>query len=85
VVLPKWSADHDTQLEPIDEETLFSQLAFNSFNFEMLGQPGFDAAVSLYQQCRGWRLTYSHLDEALEAIDRAWHGLPAPPAPRVPA
>ena len=84
VVLPKWMADHETRLEPIDEETLFSQLAFNSFNYEMLGEPGFDAAVSLYRQCRGWRLTYSHLDEAIEAIDRAWQGLAAHQAPPGP-
>ena len=77
VVLPKWQADHDTRLEPVDEETLFSQLAFNSFNYEMLGAPGFEAALSLYRRCRGFRLTYSHLDEAIAAIDQAWRALPA--------
>jgi HprK-related kinase A len=79
VVLPKWQAGHDTQLEPVDEETLFSSLAFNSFNFEMLGGYGFEAAVALYRQCRGWRLTYTHLDEAVAAIDAAWQTLPAQP------
>lgn len=85
VVLPKWTADHDTRLEPVDDETLFSQLAFNSFNYEMLGEPGFDAAVSLYRQCSGWRLTYSRLDEAIEAIDQAWQRLPTSPVQAQPA
>lgn len=77
VVLPRWEAGHPTRLEPIDEETLFSSLAFNSFNYEMLGEPGFDAALALYRRCRGWRLTYSRLDEAVAAIDEAWRSLPA--------
>jgi hypothetical protein len=87
VILPLWSAGSPTTLRPIEEEAVFRALAFNSFNYAVLGAAGFQAAVRLARQCRGWRLVYSDLDDAVAALERLWDGLgdraDAPPsAPR---
>lgn len=71
-VLPQWQAGAALQLEPVDAHALFGALAFNAFNYRVLGATGFDAVVSLVQAARGWRLVYGELDDALAALDRLW-------------
>ncbi|HOB94022.1 MAG TPA: HprK-related kinase A [Aquabacterium sp.] len=72
VILPKWVADAPLQLEPIPGQMLFSAVAFNAFNYRVLGRTGFDAVVQIAQRCPGWRLTYSRLDDAVAALDQLW-------------
>ena len=72
VVLPKWQANSPTRWEPLAEHTLFAALAFNAFNYNVLGADGFAAVVQLVRQCPAWQLVYSDLDEALATIDAAW-------------
>jgi HprK-related kinase A len=72
VVLPQWTAGSATRLEPIDDEAMFRALAFNAFNYEVLGATGFRAVLRIVRQCRGWRLEYSNLDEAVAALDGLW-------------
>lgn len=72
VILPRWSEGSATSITPIDEEAVFRALAFNSFNYAVLGATGFQAAIRLVRMSRGWRLTYSDLDEAVKAIDHVW-------------
>jgi HprK-related kinase A len=72
VVLPRWVAGSPTRLEPLSQEALFSALAFNAFNYTLLGAVGFRAAVQLARRCLGWQLVYSDLDDALAALDRVW-------------
>jgi len=71
-VLPKWVAGSPTRWEPLAESMLFGALAFNAFNYSVLGATGFRAVVSLVRQCPGWQLVYSDLDDALATIDAAW-------------
>lgn len=73
VVLPQWTAGSATRLEPIDPETMFRALAFNAFNYEVLGVTAFRAVLRIVRQCRGWRLEYSDLNEAIATIDGLWH------------
>ena len=72
VVLPRWQAGAATQWTPLAEQTLFPALAFNAFNYSLLGADGFKAAVGLVRDCPGWQLVYSDLDDALATLDRAW-------------
>ncbi len=72
VVLPKWVAGSPTFWEPLAEHVLFPALAFNAFNYSLLGAVGFEAVVRLVRQCPAWQLVYSNLDDALATIDAAW-------------
>ncbi len=71
-VLPSWHAGSTTKLEPVPPEALFSTLAFNSFNYRVLGAVGFEAALRLARTRPAWRLVYSDLDEAIAAIEELW-------------
>ena len=72
IVLPKWVAGSPTRWEPLTEDMLFGALAFNAFNYAVLGATGFRAVISLVRQCPGWQLVYSDLEDALATIDAAW-------------
>jgi hypothetical protein len=72
VVLPKWQAGSPTRWEPLAEYVLFPALAFNAFNYGLLGAVGFRAVVRLVRQCPAWQLVYSDLDDALATIEAAW-------------
>lgn len=72
VILPKWQAGSPLKLDRINGQLLFSAVAFNAFNYKVLGRAGFDAAVHIAQTCPGWQLSYSNLDEAIAALDRLW-------------
>lgn len=71
-VLPQWQAGSPTRWKPLAEHVLFPALSFNAFNYNLLGEAGFRAAIALMRQCPGWQLTYSDLDDALATIDAAW-------------
>ena len=72
VVLPRWQQGAATHFEPLPLHRTFSSLAFNAFNYTLLGAVGFDAAAFLTQRCLAWSLVYSDLDDALAALDDLW-------------
>ena len=72
VVLPRWQAGSATEWTAVAEHTLFAELAFNAFNYRVLGVAGFKAAIGMVRQCPAWRLVYSDLDEAIATIEGAW-------------
>lgn len=72
VVLPRWQAGHPTLWQPLDQQALFSALAFNAFNYPVTGAAGFRAVVGMARRCPVWQLVYSDLDDALATIDKAW-------------
>jgi HprK-related kinase A len=72
IVLPRWEAGAPTQLIPLPESTVFPALAFNAFNYSLLGADGFRSVVKLVRQCLAWQLVYSELEEALGALDAIW-------------
>lgn len=72
IVLPLWKADSDTRFEPVSADQAFSALAFNAFNYQLLGIDGYRAAVHLVEHCPAWQLVYSRLDEAIAVINDAW-------------
>ena len=72
IVLPKWEAGSPTRWEPLAPHVAFPAVAFNAFNYTVLGAAGFRAAVALVRQCPAWQLVYSDLDDALHTLDVAW-------------
>ena len=72
VILPQWRAGSATVLEPLPTDRVFPALAYNAFNYTVLGAVGFESVVQLVRRCPGWRLVYSDLDEALATIDALW-------------
>lgn len=81
IVLPRWSEGSATRWEPLPPQTAFSALAFNSFNYALLGEASFRAVVRLVRECPAWQLIYSDLDDAMRTIDRAWSALVPDRAP----
>jgi HprK-related kinase A len=71
-VLPRWEAGSPLRLDPLPVNRLFPTLAFNAFNYAVLGAASFRAATDLARRCPAWQLVYSDLDEALLAIERVW-------------
>lgn len=72
VILPRWMRDTPTLLRRIPEQSLFSSLAFNAFNYQVIGAAGFQAALHLTRRCPGWQLTYGDLNDALARLDKLW-------------
>ncbi len=72
VVLPRWVEGSATVLQPLSADRVFPLLAFNSFNYSVLAEIGFDAVVQLVRRCPAWQLTYSQLDEAVAALGDIW-------------
>jgi HprK-related kinase A len=70
IVFPHYAAGAATTLEPLARAATFMELAGNSFNYSMLGAPGFEALGRLIDQAAGFRFRYSALDEALDTFAR---------------
>jgi HprK-related kinase A len=72
IILPKWDPTSATRCERLRADTAFSSIAFNAFNYTVLGAEGFRAVAHLSDRCPAWQVIYSDLDEVVEAIDRLW-------------
>jgi HprK-related kinase A len=72
VILPKWVAGSPTRIQPVADEELFQALAFNAFNYEVLGATGFQAVLALVRRCGGWQMEYSDLHDAVARLDAMW-------------
>ncbi|HQX48181.1 MAG TPA: HprK-related kinase A, partial [Steroidobacteraceae bacterium] len=68
IVFPRWEAGATLSLEEMPKSAGYMQLATNAFNYEMLGEPGFETARGLVDGARCYRLVYSDLDEAVAAL-----------------
>jgi hypothetical protein len=60
------------RLEPLPQSAAFPALAFNAFNYGLLGADGFRSAVRLVRECLAWQLVYGKLEDALAAIESVW-------------
>jgi HprK-related kinase A len=69
IVFPRWRAKAPLQLKPMPRSQAFLMLATNSFNYEVLRESSFRSVAHLIRNCRCYRLVYSELDEAVEALD----------------
>jgi len=68
IVFPRWSAGAGLDLASVPKAQAFMELATHAFNYEPLGFEGFETVKSLIDAASCWRLSYSRLDEAVEAL-----------------
>ncbi len=73
ILFPQFRRGAALGIEPVSETLAFVKLSGNSFNYELLGERAFDAAVRLVRACRCYRITYGDLDAAVTAIDDLLH------------
>jgi len=70
LVFPRWVAGSPLILEPMDKGQAFLMVATNAFNYEVLGEIAFNLVSAMVRRCDCYSLTYSDLDEAIDAMDR---------------
>lgn len=70
LIFPKWESGAALTLTPMSPAHAFLMVATNAFNYEVVGAAGFRAVQQLIQSCDCYSLTYSHLDEAVSALNQ---------------
>ena len=68
IVFPAFEAGAKLKAHRVPDEEAFARLAFNSFNYHLLGPIGFDAVARVIESCPAYQLRYSALDQAIEWI-----------------
>lgn len=69
VIMPRYEANAETQLERNTRASTLMTLAELSFNYSLLGRQGFEALATLVDASECFTLTYSELDEAIRTIE----------------
>lgn len=68
VVFPAFEAGSAIECHPMAGEDAFAHLAFNSFNYQLLGPIGFHAVADVIATCPAYRLRFGHLEAAIDQI-----------------
>jgi len=66
VVFPKYQDQAETQLTPVSKGRALLRLAENSFNYNVIGQQGFEILCDLLECSDCYDFQYSRLNEAVE-------------------
>lgn len=69
IVFPKYQAEAETRLSPLDKSEAFLKLADNSFNYNVLGLTGFDTLARLIDGCDCYDFEYHDLDDARSTLE----------------
>ncbi len=69
MIFPKYTAGAKLSISPAARADCFVQITQNSFNYTLRGEEGFRMAVALTERVQPYRLEYSDLPEAAQAID----------------
>lgn len=70
VVFPRYQAGAASALEPMAPAVTHMEMAKNAFNYSLLGVRGFDMLADLVSSVRGYRYTYSALDDAIAQFEQ---------------
>ena len=73
LVFPKYQAGAKEALRPLDKSEAFRQLAFNCFNYRLLGETSFRAVAQLIRQMDCYTFTFSNLDRAVAQLSALAH------------
>lgn len=65
IVFPRWEPGEPSRLTPISGAEAFMLLATNAFNYELLGEAGYDTVADVVGASRCFRFVYSDLDDAV--------------------
>jgi HprK-related kinase A len=68
IIFPKYEAGVATSLVPMTPASGFMRVAENCFNYNLLGQSGFDNLAGLMDRCQSFDFSYSVIDEAIETF-----------------
>ncbi len=68
VIFPKYVEGAEVELTPQPREQAFARLAFNSFNYALLGPVSFGVVAGLAGACPAYALRYGRLEEAVACI-----------------
>jgi HprK-related kinase A len=74
VIFPKFAQGAALELVPQPREQAFARLAFNSFNYGLLGPVSFHAVADVAERCPAYALRYGRLDEAIACIRQLLDG-----------
>lgn len=69
IVFPTWRAGAPLSVQRISRAEAFMMLAMNAFNYELLGEAGFQTVSGLVSECSCFQLVYSDLDDAIEFLN----------------
>ena len=65
LVFPKYQAGAVETLRPLDRTEAFRQLAFNCFNYRLLGETSFHAVAKLIREVDCYTFVFSDLEKAV--------------------
>ncbi len=68
IVFPRWEAQSECIISEVSKSEAFMLLATNAFNYELLGDAGFDTVARLVESAECFDLVYSDLDTAVGAL-----------------
>ena len=71
VVFPRYQAGVATELTELPKSACFAELTQNAFNYVLLGQQAFEMLADLTDRVQSYRLVYSDLAEANQALQGA--------------
>jgi HprK-related kinase A len=68
ILFPQYRESSPLVIKPQLPHLAFSRLAFNSFNYALLGPISFSAIADIASTCPAYELRYSKLEEAIDCI-----------------
>lgn len=68
IVFPRWAPDSECVLTELSKYEAFMMLATNAFNYELLGESGYDTVSKLVESADCFDLVYSDLGVAVGAL-----------------
>jgi HprK-related kinase A len=68
LLFPSYRDGAALSIRRLPGEEAFARVAFNSFNYALVGQIAFDAVANVVEACPAFALEYSRLDEAIESL-----------------
>ncbi len=68
IVFPRWAQGADCVITELSKQEAFMQLATNAFNYELLGEAGFETVARLIDHAVCLELEYSDLQVATDAL-----------------
>ena len=68
IVFPRWVPDSECRLTELPKTEGFMLIASNAFNYELLGEAGFETVAGLIDTTRCFEFVYSDLNVAVDAL-----------------
>lgn len=70
VIFPKYDPKTEIKFNKLEKDSLFFSLIENSFNYNVLGEVGFDTMLKLVESADGLQFSYSDNDAAIAIFEK---------------